>query len=95
MYQLLTPTWQILTEELQRKALANACRRGNAETEVLLKPYVSQLKNEDERILFARLLEQEDQALFEWMMDEMQAPDEFRELIRNIRRHYLQVEGSF
>lgn len=94
MYQLLTPTWQILTEELQRKALTNACRRGNAETEMLLKPYVSVLKDEDERVLFARLLEQEDQALFEWMMDETQAPDEFRGLIRNIRHHYLQIEAS-
>ncbi|MPQ76400.1 succinate dehydrogenase assembly factor 2 [Hydrogenovibrio sp. JE_KL2] len=91
MYQLLTPTWQILTEELQRKALTNACRRGNAETEILLKPYVSQLKNDDERTLFARLLEQEDQALFEWMMDESQAPQAFRGLIGNIRAYYLSL----
>lgn len=92
MYQLLTPAWQILTEELQTKALSNACRRGNAETEMLLKPYVSQLSTAEERELFARLLEQEDQTLFEWLMNEEQSPDEFKNLIHNIREHYLQAD---
>lgn len=94
MYQLLTPAWQILTEEMQKKALANACRRGNAETEMLLKPYVSQLGTAEERELFARLLEQEDQTLFEWLMDARQAPNEFKSLVQTIRVHYLTLEQS-
>lgn len=89
MYQLLTPAWQILTPELQLKALANACRRGNAETEMLLKPFVSELKTQAERDAFARLLEQEDHALLEWMMDATHAPQAFAELIGRIKQHYL------
>lgn len=91
MYQLLTPAWQILTPELQLKALSNACRRGNAETETLLKPFVAELKTQSEREAFARLLEQDDHALFEWMMDASRAPQEFGELIKRIKRHYLLI----
>ncbi|PLA74543.1 hypothetical protein CYQ88_05540 [Hydrogenovibrio sp. SC-1] len=83
---------------LHFKAMQLNCRRGLAEVEVLLMAYWQQLANKptDDRSLlqecqlFERLLLENDQQLFEWLLSPTQAPTDYRGLIARIRAHYLE-----
>lgn len=72
-----------------QKKLFNDARRGNAEVEELVKPYVSQLINQQEAELFERFLQENDQHLFEWLLNPQQSPEKYTGLINRIRAHYL------
>lgn len=55
---------------LDDKKLQWACRRGMLELDMMLKPYLDDVYpslDESEQAIFRRLLEQQDQNLFEWL----------------------------
>lgn len=70
-----------------------AARRGNLETELLLNAYIDKVlsqQNKPELInQFTQLLEQDDQTLFDWLMQPDTCPAEFQQLIAKIRQTYL------
>jgi succinate dehydrogenase flavin-adding protein (antitoxin of CptAB toxin-antitoxin module) len=74
------------------------CRRGLSEVEALLMAYWQQLANKptdnmgllQECQLFERLLMENDQQLFEWLLSPAQAPTDYRDLITRIRAYYLE-----
>lgn len=94
---------QSQTEQLKR--LKFACRRGLAETEVILMAYWQHLVNQSTNDLtsgstnevqfrqacqlFEQLLAENDQQLFEWLLSPQQAPDEYAALIQHMRTDYL------
>lgn len=77
-----------------QKKLLNGCRRGNAEVEELLRPYVLCIDSEAVANQFEDFLEENDQHLFEWLLNPQQAPEKYAELIDHIRSHYLKVTSS-
>lgn len=70
-----------------------AARRGNLEAELLLNAYIDKvLSQQDNPALlteFTRLLDQDDQTLFDWLMHPTSCPAEFQPLITHIRQTYL------
>lgn len=70
-----------------------AARRGNLEAELLLNAYIdkvlSQQNNPDQFKNFSLLLEQDDQTLFDWLMQPQACPEEYRALVLDIRQTYL------
>lgn len=75
--------------------LALAARRGNAEAEQLLAPFISQLRNPaDHRQYYAeplaQLLDSEEQELLHWLLNPHQAPPQWQALIQSIRHSYQQ-----
>lgn len=70
-----------------------AARRGNLEAELLLNAYIDKvLTQQDDPALiteFTKLLEQDDQTLFDWLMHPDSCPDNFYSLVTDIRKTYL------
>lgn len=79
----------------QWRQLAMAARRGNAESEQLLAPFLAQLA-QDDRLLsqygqaLAGLLNNEEQDLLIWLLDPDLAPSKWQALLKQIRLSYQQ-----
>lgn len=74
---------------LWKKRLLNSARRGNAEVEMMLVPYIHSLLTLPEPHSFERLLNENDQQLMEWFMQPNSAPNNYLSLIQDIRTYYL------
>lgn len=84
-----------MSQELELKTLRMNCRRGNAEAEILLMPYTyapQVQEDEQERELFAKFLQENDQNLFIWLMNPDTADEPYHSLIQRIRAYYLTQE---
>jgi len=84
--QTITPSWP---------QLALAARRGNAEAEQLLAPFINQLRHQTELCnqhadTLMQLLNSEEQDLLNWLLNPHQAPPQWRALIARIRHSYQQ-----
>lgn len=76
--------------ETHWKALEFHCRRGNAESEVLLLSYLAYLQHQQlPTDLFARLLQEGDQVLMPWLMQAESAPRKYKALILQIRQQFI------
>lgn len=68
-----------------------ACRRGMLELDVLLGAYLDEVyitRPEEEKVLFFKLLECNDQELFNWLTGKEKAPDPaFAKMVESIRYH--------
>ncbi len=67
-----------------------ATRRGMLELDLLLGPYAREIYPslpEEDQIHFQALLAQEDQSLFDWLMEKKPAPALFFDLIAAIRNY--------
>lgn len=76
----------------QIKAIRLNCRRGNSETELLLQAYIDYLaQTEDLEALneLSKLVAENDQDLFHWLMTPAKAPQQYQALIDRIRLQYL------
>ena len=71
------------------KKLQWACRRGMLELDVMLKPYLDKVYpslNEAHQAIFRRLLDQQDQSLFEWLTARNTPEDaELADMVNRIR----------
>jgi antitoxin CptB len=74
--------------EIELKKLWWHSRRGMLELDLLLLPFVADKVEgleENQKRIYQRLLEQEDQDLFSWLIEKETAPDpEFRQMVRLI-----------
>lgn len=76
----------------QIKATRLNCRRGNAETELLLIPYLdylAEIEDRDELHALSKLVAENDQDLFHWLMTPTDAPQHYQALVERIRQTYL------
>ncbi len=81
------------------RQLALAARRGNAEAEQLLAPFIDQLRHHPQQLAvqaetLAGLLAQEEQDLLIWLLDPSKAPAHWQALLTQIRRCYQQRLNS-
>ena len=70
------------------------CRRGLLEVDLVLNEYLERFfdqESEAHQLLFARLLEQQDAALFEWFTRRSQPPDA---ALRDYVEHILELRQS-
>ena len=79
----------------QWRQLAMAARRGNAESEQLLAPFIAQLAQDDCLLrqhgqALAGLLNNEEQDLLIWLLDPALAPPKWQTLLKQIRLSYQQ-----
>ncbi|MAZ77345.1 MAG: response regulator receiver protein [Legionellaceae bacterium] len=76
---------------LNDKKLQWACRRGMLELDVMLKPYLDDVYpslDESQQAVFRRLLEQQDQNLFEWLTARHTPEDtELANMVKQIRSY--------
>ena len=74
--------------EIELKKIWWHSRRGMLELDLLLLPFVSEKLGElddKQTVIYQRLLEQEDQDLFSWLIEKELAPDpELREMVQLI-----------
>jgi len=74
--------------EVELKKIWWHSRRGMLELDLLLLPFVTNKLEElddKQQLIYQRLLEQEDQDLFSWLIEKELAPDlELREMVRLI-----------
>lgn len=81
--------------DLWRKKALVLSKRGNIETELLLTNYVESLSRPtpQKRLLLEAFLNENDQALFNWLLkgegSEIEMPGHYQSLIREIRDNYL------
>lgn len=76
----------------QIKAIRLNCRRGNAESELLLVAYLdhlAEIQDEKELNVLSQLVAENDQDLFQWLMTPVTAPEPYQALIERIRQIYL------
>ncbi len=74
----------------QDAALRWRMRRGMKELDVLLERYFARRlakASPVERQALAKLLEREDPEIWQWVMEQVPAPDEFADVLRQLRRH--------
>lgn len=76
-----------MTPDAQRARIAWRCRRGLLELDLILQRFLAThypVLNESERACFARLLEESDAELWEWIQGAEPMP-EYRELVARLR----------
>jgi antitoxin CptB len=75
--------------DLDVKKLQWSCRRGMLELDVMLKPYLDNVYpslDEGHQTIFRRLLDQQDQALFEWLTARNTPEDaELADMVNRVR----------
>jgi antitoxin CptB len=88
-----TENAKIPSPALWHKQLKMACRRGNAESELLLNAYLEHLIQQQASYHdlqpFESLLETNDPSLLTWLMQPESAPKHFQPLIQKIKTAYL------
>lgn len=80
-------TFKLSREQFQRLCLD--CRRGNAESECLLTPFLTELDSQPLYEQFRCLLTTNDQDLLIWLIQPDLAPTAFQPLLKRIKKHYL------
>lgn len=77
--------------DLETKKLQWACRRGMLELDVMFEPFLKNVYpvlGEADQATFRRLLDQQDQLLFEWLTARKQADDpELANMVGKIREY--------
>jgi len=77
-----------VTDTLLENRLRWLCRRGMLELDTWLTRFFDRrfsALTPDQRATFARLLEQDDLSLFDWLSGEREPPDEFHRMVDEIR----------
>jgi succinate dehydrogenase flavin-adding protein (antitoxin of CptAB toxin-antitoxin module) len=74
------------------KRMRLAARRGNQETDLLLNRYIDYLQTLNhyhQTQVFEQLVTQDDQTLFNWLLNPDNAPGHLISLVKEIRKIYL------